>query len=1408
MKTLKLFVLLLWLGLQPALAAPLPRGDLPDALKPWLPWVLQGHEAEFCPGRYDQPGERACDWPALLELDLSAGGGTFALDVQVSAAGSFVALPGQDEAWPQDVRAGNTALAVVAREGRPGVLLAAGRQRISGRWIWSAPPAQLQLPAATGLLQARLEGRPLAPPDVAGNLWLRADAAGVEGADTQSLRIFRRIDDDLPTRITTRMEIAVSGKAREFTVPGVLPPGYTPLALSSELPAHFAPGGALVLKLRAGNWIVSAAGRRTAPLTELALAEGSPDEIWSVAAYNDLRLSSVEGPPVIDPGQAGVPAEWARLPAYRMSGGQSMKFVERRRGDPDPAPDKLALERTLWLDFDGAGYTLQDRLSGSISRSWRLEMAPPVTLGRVASDGRDQFITRLNADAPSGIEVRQGEARISADSRIDAPLRTLPASGWQADFQRATVDLRLPPGWRLLAASGADYAQGAWIAQWTLWDFFFVLLASVAALRLFGKTAAAVLALALALSWHLPGSPGWPWLAVLAFAALSRAAPPGKLASFARWGGRAAALALLLMWLPFALQQIRQAIYPALEFPYLQSNGAPAPQRPMAAPAPAAEMDKVEASNEMPEAQAEAAPQAAGGVVAAREMRPDLALRRKAAQIQANAGSYASSRESFDAPDPKARVQTGPGLPSWRWRSHNIGWQGPVERAQELRLWLLPPWATRALEVLVVLASALAGWLLLGRPRPPAGLAGRAAAGATLCALLGALGGAPEARAEPARPPTGAAAANLPDADLLQEMRERLTAPDCTAPCAEIARLALLAEGGRVQLRLEIHTQADIAVPLPGAAAWRPNRVLLENRTPPLRRDAAGTLWVLLPRGVHEVLLEQTDAPPQISIALPMPPRELRAQLSGWSMAGVDARGLASGALTLARTESARGTTDTRADEIPPLLRVTRTLQLGQTWRILTRVARMGGGSAPVEARVRLVAGEAVTDPSVRVAGGIATLTLGPGAAAEFGSSVAIASALELQAENAPDQVETWTLDAAPQWNVQFSGLVPVARKQGARWLPQWQPFPGEKLSIAVLRPQGVDGQTLTTDALSLRVRPGLRATDVSAQFTLRASQGGNHRVQIPPGAQLLSFAIDGRVQPQTLENGAVTLPLVPGSQSVALEWREARGMAARFELGGFDPGAPGANSSLSLELPRDRWLLWTAGPALGPAVLFWGILPILLAAAWAAARSRIAPLGFGAWFLLALGLGQANFVSLVVVFGFLLALGLRARHGPNWPRWAFNLAQLALALWALLAVGALFEAVRGGLLGQPDMHVAGNGSSAHLLNWYTDRVAGATPSAWVLSVPIWIWRALMLVWALWLAAGVLRWTRWAWDSYASGGLWRRGPPRGPKKPLFGRRRTAAEPAPAEQENATETSPDPAPAESKPPDTRTDAENR
>jgi hypothetical protein len=324
---------------------------------------------------------------------------------------------------------------------------------------------------------------------------------------------------------------------------------------------------------------------------------------------------------------------------------------------------------------------------------------------------------------------------------------------------------------------------------------------------------------------------------------------------------------------------------------------------------------------------------------------------------------------------------------------------------------------------------------------------------------------------------------------------------------------------------------------------------------------------------------------------------------------------------------------------------------------------------------------------------------------------------------------------------------------------PEWQPWPGEKVSIAVSKPAGVPGRTLTIDHSALVLRPGTRSTDATLTLTLRSSRGGQHVVTLPPGAELQLITVDEKSQPIRQDKRAVTLPLLPGSQTVVLAWRQPAGVGLRFVTPEVDLGAPSVNAEQTIALAADRWVLFCGGPRLGPAVLFWSYVLVLVLVSLALGRVRSTPLRAQHWLLLGLGLSPVPIVAAAVVAGWILLLGWRGEK-VELAAWKFDARQLLLAGWTLVALIVLVVAIHGGLLGTPDMQVSGNGSGASSLRWFQDRVEGGLPRAWVLSVPIVLYRVAMLAWALWLALSMMKWLRWGWRAFSTGGLWRKVPRR------------------------------------------------
>jgi hypothetical protein len=822
-----------------------------------------------------------------------------------------------------------------------------------------------------------------------------------------------------------------------------------------------------------------------------------------------------------------------------------------------------------------------------------------------------------------------------------------------------------------------------------------------------------------------------------------------------------AVVALLLVLVPFLAMEARTALHPALRRPLpagmaggigvLMPAGAPAgiaggrvDARLEAKNAPRAERTRTEVSAEM----IQSLP------ILGRNYQDVLT-------VAPGVTDEAAAEQSANlAPDPKATAATGPGIPTWEWRHVGLSWRGPVERGQRIGLVLLSPVANGAIGWLRVFLQALLAIVVLrGLRRPggagatPAMTRAATAAGASLIAFA-LLAGAP-------------ARADTPPQEMLDALRARLLAPpDCLPDCLALPRLAIEADTATLRLRVEMHAAASVAAPLPGDSdQWTPARVFLDGAPAEgLARGADGRLRIALAPGVHQVLMEgPLPDRDTISIPLPVRPGRVAARAAGWRVEGLGEDGTTGGALQLTRLARKASTHDgTEPAALPPFLRIERDIALGLRWEIRTHVVRLSPTGRALVLEVPLVGGESVTSAGVRVAGGKAIIDLGPGAReAGWTSSLAVADTVRLGAPESVPWTESWRVAAGPSWHLEVEGIPPIHAGESEEIRTRtWRPWPGETVVLHVTRPEAVPGRTLTIDATTLKTRPGLRMTETTLDLRARAARGGEHVVTLPEGAVLQAVLVNGTAQPIRQDGRRVVLPVVPGAQAFRIDWTEPHGIRTSFRAPDVEPGDATVNAETVVEMPADRWILAVGGPRLGPAVLFWSLLVVCLMAAAGLGATRWTPLRWRHWFLLSLGLTQVPLWAPLLIAGWLLALGWRRREPRPGPL-AFDAVQVALAGWTVAAIAALFWAIQQGLLGLPEMQIAGNGSSALSLHWYLDRTTGTLPRPWVLSVPLLVYRLAMLAWALWLAWSILRWLRWGWECWSDGGYWQRPHPRG-----------------------------------------------
>jgi hypothetical protein len=771
---------------------------------------------------------------------------------------------------------------------------------------------------------------------------------------------------------------------------------------------------------------------------------------------------------------------------------------------------------------------------------------------------------------------------------------------------------------------------------------------------------------------------------------------------------------------------------------------------PMTAPAAAPEAPAL----------AEPAPQGGGmalGGVAPRRLRVDS--EEKAPEMYGDAKDSAKtrSRGALLEQDPNAQIQTGPGVPSWSWRSWRLNWSGPVEHTHTLQLYLLSPAVMAALSLLrIVLVGLLTFWALRRiwtgwRSSPPGNPLGAAPTGAAAALLLGGL-----LHTAPAR-------ADLPTPELLQQLKERIETPRACEDdaCIQVPRLSVVASDGELRLSAELHAAERTEYRLPGpVSSWTPAAIDLDGRAASaLVLGEDGYLHVRLDPGLHRLQARGPIPGRQLTLDPGTPPRWVAVDAPGWEVSGLSESGKIDGSLGLVKPLPADGAHGAEAEDaaatLPSWSQLTRTFSFGVTWTVSSELRRMSPKGSLIAARVPLLPGERVTSAGVPVEGGAATLRLaGDDESVSFESVLDARPELTLTAADANAYSERWSVQCSPIFRCEARDLAPIQHLRDGSWEPLFAPWPGEKLTLAVARPAAAKGQTATIDSARLELHPGVRLLRAELSARVRASEQTSYELALPEGSEVDQLSIDARPEPIRQQGAKLALLLSPGQHELHVGWQQPGGLGALFHTPRVQLGAELINAELSVQLPEDRWLLAAGGPGWGPAILFWGHLLLILLLAPVLARLPRSPLRTWQWALLSLGLTQVPLPVAGLIFAWFFLMAFQDLERPQRRLW-FNARQFLLLALTLAFLGCLFGAVYDSLLESPDMRVAGAGSSERLLRWYVDRTSGALPEAWALSLSLWVWRGVMLAWALWLANSLVSWLKWAWREFSAVGVWK-----------------------------------------------------
>ncbi|HGG59559.1 MAG TPA: hypothetical protein ENK26_06520 [Gammaproteobacteria bacterium] len=1362
------------------------RRPVPEPLRGWVDWV---REPAPCPRISGMEHAPICAWPHQLLLEKAAGEARLRFRQQwdVDRPG-WIPLPGDSQSWPVNVRIDKSPAIVVSRRGKPFVFADRGRVGIRGELAGQQGLRPFAIPPDTALVRFVREGveRPVYLDDKA---MLRFEPAGYAGEvkprqdkDSLTLKVFRRFTDNVPTDIVSVLRLTVSGKPREVDFGKVTLPRAVPLAVKGPLKARINENGELSAIVRPGVWEITVSSWLPADLKAWKRGQpGSPfwpaHEYWFFERVPALYATELGGSPAIDPKSIDAPRGWGSLAAYRVAPDGGLRVKRLSRGTLVTGETRARIERDAWIGFSGRKLFVRDRVRGEARPYASLVAAHDSVEPRaVYLDGRPQVLVRT----PEGVGVSLRNRRLDADVLgVAAPKGSLAMPGnYFSDLkaESLTARLHLPPGWRLLAIESGVKGT-TWLSRWSLYQVFLLIMISIAFARVNGWGWGAFALATLGVTFHEPETPVLLWLALLGLVAALRdgLGNTPRLKMVLQKARLVVLLAIGVWLLGYTVTHVRDAIHPQLNW----SVGADD------APGVGVERDVV----------MEEAPRA-----------PPMALKKRMAQAvekAAPSGALLSIPETYPAssaaPPPRMdgtegfrrenEIRSTVGIPRWRGRVYSLRWDASaLQRAEPFDMLLMTPAMNRlfgfvsSLMLILLFLAAMGVDPRKGIKRLRRGLAAKRAA-ATLLLVTPMLGW----------PPAPAQAGDYPPEYLLKQLaREVNRPPDCLPDCVSLDRLhASLSREGALRLRFRIHALDAVAAPLletPRGGVNFTAFVVNDNglRGLPLERSGQ-RLMVRLERGAHEVMLQGVVSGKTLQLGLPLTVRQYTETLEGWRGSHVHRPGSwqsLSFRKQSAATPAEQGPKGLSRSQIPPFFAVTRELALSDGMFVDTTVRRLSPpGSVETVAipawpkEVILKAGDQVSrkGEAIQVVFNAGDSTLKFRSSLQFsedelaGYRGGVLRKIILPPAPAAQRTQ-WRFDYSSQWNVEVAGL-PIIYEQtrSGENLKSLRPWPGETATILISRVEPIPGATVAIQRLTLSLAPhaagpGASGGALELSAEIETTQAQTLMLETPE-ATIHSVRVNGR-RINNEAAGKARIPLDMGKARVVVSGELKQGITGVYRepeiLFKGREGKPVAiyNALTEVTLPENRWVYRADGRGVGPDFLFWSILPPLLLLALALHFMKLGQLNGLGWLLVMVGFTQANSFGLYIgigmsllFIGWLYLLKIRAAIDPfKMTALQFNALQILLLVTTLAALISMGDGLFNGLLGHPKMQVAGNGSNAWFLRWFSDQ---GMPRASILSLPLLYYRIAILLWAVWLSFIVLRWIKYGWSAFSKGTLFR-----------------------------------------------------
>ena len=1214
------FILMVLAGLGVARAQAELAG-VPDDLAAWADWVKhdQGHRScpHYADKAYGNEASHVCAWPQTLDLTVEAQQANFVITWEV-LQDAWVPLPGDGQTWPQQVRANQRLLSVQNHLNVPRVWLTPGVYEISGQFNWATRPESIGVPHEVSAINLTLEGENVRfPVRERRALWLGEETQEEQvEANSLDLEVNRLLIDGHPMVMFVALDLQVSGVARQETLGRVLTGSLQITDVSGDLNAHVDQAGDLWVQVKPGYselmLTMNVLGWPESFTFEAAGPQWPKQEIWAYQDNKNIRLTQVEGVMAINPEQSS--SRWFEVPNYLLNDGDQLRLIEQKRGTLNQS-EQLNLQRQAWLSFDGQTYRTKDRISGEKLGSWRLNASNELSLLSAESSGETLLITAA-ANGQQGVELRKPRVDLTIDGEVGAAFLQQ-ISGWDSAFESVETRLYLPHGYMALAAHNVDSSRQVWLEQWRLWDIFIVMLLTVLTFKVIGARSAVFALLALVLGYHSVNMPLYAWGSVILALGLMAWLPRGRWLRLLQTYALLSILALVFWLIPFLVNEARLMIHPQLENRVEINEFSPS----------FSHVKKAAPLNQVYEQRYSA------DQVQVQNMFADEAMEEQG-KITVT-GSRIKRADLLNRYQTDAVIQAGKGTPQWQYNSVVLRWDGPITAEQSHRLVLVTPWMRVLWRLLLITFTVL--WLVAIIKHLAARYRHAAKVTATSLVWLISL-----LMVQPSL------AADYPSDALLKALQNRLyPAPECGTQCASLSQAMVQVSGNQLSIQLAYHAQAQVAVAIPDSADWQLNEAAVNGQTVRHRLRANGRTWLALQPGINQVTLSGTLANRNaISVRFPVSPGHVTTTASDWQVAGLDGQRLTGDTLQLIATnrtvssETTGGEERAQSTDIAPFVKLERSIAFDDQWYVDNTVTRVAPQQGVINLTIPLLDNEFPLDKVTRDEAGAVQVNLGPSEQSfSWRSRLDRLDQWQITAHDSQQYIETWRVISSPQWHVNISGVPLVAAESNDLDYDDffehiYMPRPGESIEIKVSRPVAVAGAALSIDAINNTYTVGKRTTKSTTRITYRATQGGRFEVNLDPAAVVKQVTFDGVDSNLVNEDGVVAVSYLPGNHTVEIEWHVNHALGVHHQTPGINLNNPYSNLNQTINLPRDRWLLWGGSAGVGPAFLYWGELLVFVVLALFLARLKYSPLRAWQWLALGSAFGTFSWVAFTWVAG------------------------------------------------------------------------------------------------------------------------------------------------------------------------------